>query len=208
MTLNINALDTTNQRTVQWRDSPSRYGRISRVLHWLTAILVMLQFTVVLAWRGTGKNTVTLFLSDIGPHGTLGLMILIVTLVRFIWAWLNRQQRPPKTPSVCGKLARVVHVTFYMILLCLPTLALLRQYGEGYAIQFYGMVLVAEAERDIAWMIAPADLLHSPLSWLLGVLITGHIIMALTHHFWFKDKTLVRMAGRFSGKVSSFDRHD
>ena len=36
--------------------------------------------TVLLAWRGMGGNAITLFLASIGPHGSLGFLILIVTL--------------------------------------------------------------------------------------------------------------------------------
>jgi cytochrome b561 len=152
----------------------------------------------VLAWRGTGKNTVTLFLDSIGPHGSLGLLILAVTLVRLYWTWLNRKQRPLKTRGLAGKLARLVHISFYALLLLLPAFALLRQYGEGYEIRLYGMTMLPEAERHIAWMVAPADLLHSPLSWLLAGLVIGHIAMALIHRVYFKDNILARMTGRRS----------
>tara|TARA_R110001606_G_scaffold243784_1_gene391605 strand:+ start:24728 stop:25315 length:588 start_codon:yes stop_codon:yes gene_type:complete len=195
MTFHIENTGIINQSDTKWRDSQNYYGRVSRTLHWLTAVLVILQFSVVLAWRGTGKNTVTLFLDSIGPHGSLGLLILVVTLVRLYWTWLNRKQRPPKAPGLGGRIASLVHMAFYMLLLFLPAFALLRQYGEGYEIRLYGMTMLPAAERHIAWMVAPADLLHSPLSWLLAGLIIGHIAMALIHRFWFKDNILARMAG-------------
>ncbi|RBP83893.1 cytochrome b [Marinomonas rhizomae] len=195
MTLHIESTGIINQSDTKWRDSQNYYGRVSRTLHWLTAALVILQFFVVLAWRETGKNAVTLFLDSIGPHGSLGLLILVVTLVRLYWTRQNRKQRPPKAPGLGGSVASLVHATFYMLLLFLPAFALLRQYGEGYEIRLYGMTILPEAERHIAWMVAPADLLHSPLSWLLAGLMIGHITMALIHRFWFKDNILARMAG-------------
>ncbi|OAZ94781.1 cytochrome b [Halomonas sp. G11] len=183
------------QATIGWRDSPSHYGRISRALHWLTAALVTLQFTVLLAWRGMGENAITLFLASIGPHGSLGFMLLIVTLTRLGWAWVNRKQRPPQPPGWGGRMARLVHITFYGLLIGLPAFAILRQYGRGGALRFYGMELVPEVERDITWMTAPAELLHGPLAWLLCGLIFGHIAMALIHRLWLKDRVLARMVG-------------
>lgn len=191
--LNSHHAGTPAPTSLGWRDSPSHYGRISRALHWLTAALVTLQFTVLLAWRGMGENAITLFLASIGPHGSLGFMILIVTLVRLGWAWVNRKQRPPQPPGRGSRMARLVHITFYGLLLWLPAFAILRQYGRGGALRFYGMELLPEAERNITWMIAPADLLHGPLSWLLCGLVIGHIAMALVHRFWLKDKVLARM---------------
>ncbi|MDR5873387.1 cytochrome b [Halomonas sp. CUBES01] len=187
------------QATIGWRDSPSHYGRISRALHWLTAALVTLQFTVLLAWRGMGENAITLFLASIGPHGSLGFMLLIVTLTRLGWAWVNRKQRPPQPPGWGGRMARLVHITFYGLLIWLPAFAILRQYGRGGALRFYGMELVPEVERDITWMTAPAELLHGPLAWLLCGLIFGHIAMALIHRLWLKDRVLARMV-RGSGR--------
>lgn len=191
--LNSDYISTPAETPIGWRDSTSHYGRISRALHWLTAALVTLQFTVLLAWRGMGENVITLLLASIGPHGSLGFMILIVSLARLFWAWVNRKQRPPQPLGWGGHIARLVHITFYALLLWLPAFAILRQYGRGGALRFYGMELLPEAERDITWMIAPADLLHGPLSWLLCGLVIGHIAMALIHRFWFKDKVLARM---------------
>ncbi len=191
--LNNGGTSAPDRTPIGWRDSPSRYGRVSRTLHWLTAVLVTLQFTVLLAWRGTGENAITLLLASIGPHGSLGFMLLIVTLIRLGWAWVNRKQRPPQPLGWSGRIARLVHITFYALLLWLPAFAMLRQYGRGGALRFYGMELLPSAERNISWMIAPADLLHGPLSWLLCGLVVGHIAMALIHRYWLKDNVLARM---------------
>ena len=195
MTLREHVTTTPRPTPLLWRDSPTRYGRISRALHWLTAALVALQFTVLLAWRGMDENAITLLLASIGPHGSIGTLILLVTLARIGWAWVHRHQRPPHPPGLGGLLAHLVHITLYGLLLWLPTFAILRQYGRGGALRFYGMEVLPEAERHIAWMIAPAERLHGPLSWLLLVLVLGHIAMALVHRFWLKDQVLARMAG-------------
>ncbi|MBZ5487313.1 cytochrome b [Halomonas aquamarina] len=194
MPLITNQASLTDTRPY-WRDSATHYGVISRALHWLTAAIVLFQFSVVLAWRGVGESEFTLMLSSIGPHGTLGILLLGITVLRAGWAWLNRHQRPSPAAGLNGVLARGVHMTFYALLIALPALSILRQYGRGGALDVYGIPLLSAAERDIPWMIELANLLHSPLAWLLLTLIGGHIAMALVHHFGFKDKVISRMAG-------------
>nr|WP_163502186.1 cytochrome b [Halomonas socia] len=179
----------------RWRDTPDRYGLISRLLHWLTAAQVMLLFGVLLAWKGFGEHPVTLLLARIGPHGSLGAMLLVTTLLRAIWAYSQRHHRPPRPPGLGGLLARSVHLAFYTLLILIPAMAILRQYGRGGPLIFYGKELMPEAEREIAWMMAPADLLHSTLAWMLLALIVGHVAMALAHRLWLKDGILARMLG-------------
>ena len=179
----------------RWRDTPDRYGLVSRLLHWLTAAQVILLFGVLLAWKGFGEYAVTLLLARIGPHGSLGAMLLVTTLLRAIWAYRQRHHRPPRPPGAGGLLARSVHLAFYALLILIPAMAILRQYGRGGPLIFYGMELLPEAEREIAWMMAPADLLHSTLAWLLLALIAGHVAMALAHRLWLKDGILARMLG-------------
>ncbi|MBD3896434.1 cytochrome b [Halomonas sp. ML-15] len=181
--------------TNRWRDTPDRYGLVSRLLHWLTAAQVTLLFAVLLAWKGVGESPVTLFLAKIGPHGSLGAMLLVTTLLRAIWAYRQRHHRPPRPEGWAGVVARCVHLAFYALLILIPAMAILRQYGRGGPLIFYGKELMPEAERHIAWMVAPADLLHSTLAWLLLGLIAGHVAMALAHRLWLKDGILARMLG-------------
>lgn len=173
------------------RDTPTAYGIVSRVLHWTTAALVLFQFTVVLSWRALGETPLTLTLSTLGPHGSLGVLLLVISVLRAGWAFFNRHRRPPAKNA----LARIVHLTLYGLLIALPSLAILRQYGRGGALRVYGQPLFDAAERDIPWMVTLANALHSPLAWLLLVLVMGHAIMALIHRLGLKDDTLSRMAG-------------
>ena len=156
-----------------WRDTPHHYGVVSRLLHWLTALLVLTQFFVVVMWRVFGETSVTLMLSRLAPHGAIGLLLLVITLARLVW-WLNqRGQRPRQLHTLRGRLASTVHGLFYVLLMLISSLGLIRNYA--------GWEVIPGAENEIPALMLPADLLHSPLSWLLLLLIVGHIVMAIVH---------------------------
>ncbi|MCG7577082.1 MULTISPECIES: cytochrome b/b6 domain-containing protein [unclassified Halomonas] len=162
-----------------WRDTPFRYGLVSRSFHWLTALLVLTQFFVVAMWRVLGETSVTLMLSRLAPHGAIGLLLMVITLGRLLWWYSQRHQRPQPPKTLRGQLARIVHGAFYALLMLIASLGLIRQYAGGWPLKAYGWELIPGAENDIPALMLPADLLHSPLSWLLLLLVAGHIVMAI-----------------------------
>lgn len=86
----------------------------------------------------------------------------------------------------------------YGLIMLIPTLALLRQYGSGRAFSPFGLPLMPGGfdENKIEWLMAPASLFHGALGWLLLTLIAGHIGMALVHRYRAGDEdVLPRMLG-------------
>ncbi|MEP3561546.1 MAG: cytochrome b/b6 domain-containing protein [Marinobacter sp.] len=76
-------------------------------------------------------------------------------------------------------------------MLLMPLSGMTVMLGGGHGINAFGLQLVPEGE-EIAWASALGSV-HSPLAWVLTVLIIGHIGMALIHHFIKRDDTLNRM---------------
>ena len=175
------------------KDSTCAYGCISRLLHWSMALLFGWQFMGMIVKNIVGRTPLTGFL--VGTHRPVGLLLLALCLLRIVWALYNARQRPGYAPGAPGRLARLGHLALYALMLLIPALALLRQLGSGKAFSAFGLPVSHETGVEIAWMTAPADLLHSPLAWCLLALVAGHVIMALVHHYRLKDDTLARMTG-------------
>ncbi|MGX9964894.1 cytochrome b [Roseomonas sp. F4] len=180
--------------TVQWRDTPERYGLVSRLLHWLMAVILLWQFTGMILRLILGRTPLMGFW--VGTHQSIGTVLLALILLRLAWAWSNRRRRPAPTRNLAGRAARMGHAALYGLMAVIPALGLLRAFGSGRGYAFFGHQLVPRTGQRIEWMAAPADLLHSKLAWLLLALILGHVVMALLHHFVWRDGLLLRMAGR------------
>lgn len=188
--------DQTPPKTSPWRDTPNRYGLVSRALHWTMAYLLIWQFVVLLTWRIFGESQIAKTVSSLGPdHGTVGLLVLALVMIRAAWWLAGRAGRPPHASGWEGRAALFAHVALYGLMFAIPALALLRTYGGGKGWKMLGVQLVPETGVKIAWMVAPADLMHGVLAWGLSILILGHIGMALVHRFVRRDGTLARMAG-------------
>ncbi|MBR2515687.1 MAG: cytochrome b [Halomonas sp.] len=171
------------------RDTHSRYGLVSRALHWAMAMFFIWQFS---------GATARVFLEDTGlesflwgTHRTVGVTLMALILLRIVWALINASRRPPSV-SVMAKLG---HLALYGLMLTVPTIALIRQYGSGRALDVFGVNLMPgfEGER-IDWMVDIGGLLHGELGWAMLALVVGHIVMAILHRRLTNHDVLKRMA--------------
>lgn len=175
-----------------WMDSRDRYGLVSRVLHWAMAYLLIWQFAAILTWRIFGPAEWVKLVTSFGPyHGTVGLLVLPLVVIRAVWMLVNRGRRPPHEAGWMGRVALAGHAVLYGLMFAIPALALLRAYGSGKGWQPW----IPATGAEITWLTAPANLLHGPLSWCLSALIAGHILAVLFHRFVRRNGILARMVG-------------
>ncbi|WP_101926667.1 MULTISPECIES: cytochrome b [Luteimonas] len=180
--------------TPRWLDSPARYGLITRVLHWSMAALLLWQFTGMGVKLTLGRHALTAFL--VGTHKPVGTVLMALILLRGAWGLSQWRRRPPHPRNAIGRAAALGHALLYALMLYLPAVALLREYGSGRGFAPWGLRLFPATGEEIAWMLAPADLTHGLLAWTLLAVIVGHVLMVALHHWFWRDTTLARMAGR------------
>ena len=158
------------------KDNAERYGGVSRLLHWGMALLLLWQFLSA-ALRVLAEDTAIeqFFWST---HKPLGFVLIVLAALRLLWALVNRARRP----ATLSRMASLGHAGLYVLLLAVPGLALLRQYGSGRAFEPFSLPLFAGFEGEkIGWMIEPANLLHGWLGWLMLLMIVGHVVMVKVH---------------------------
>ena len=176
---------------MQIMDSPGRYGAVSRLLHWGMAAILAWQFTGMVLLNTLGEVPVTFFF--IGSHGSLGLTLAALALLRLFWWTKNARHRPSEEATLNGRLAKLGHLGLYGLLVVVPLPALLRAYGSGKAFAWFGLPLWGESSDKIAWMVAVADAVHGVLAWTLLALIVGHAAMAIWHRVVKRDLVWSRM---------------
>ena len=176
--------------TTTWLDTPQRYGRVSRGFHWLMAALFAWQFFGALLYVSIGDTAVTKFVG--GTHFTMGFTLFVLVLLRGAWGLLNLSRRPPHEGRI-GRAAAAGHAMLYAVMVILPGIALLRQYGSGKSFAPYGIPLMPERDSKIAWMMIPADLFHYWLGFALLAAILGHAAIAFLHRRLWNEDVLQRM---------------
>lgn len=170
------------------KDSHIRYGIISKILHWTMALLIIWQLLKLGDRIRDGEHWIG---ENLVPwHVSIGAVIMLMVLLRLLWLWTQRHQRP-KHPPAQAKLIKTGHALLYVGLFIMPILGVLYLIGHGYPFRVFGIEVIAPGE-EIAWA-QQIGQLHSPVAWVMTALILGHIFMALHHHFVKRDDTLKRM---------------
>lgn len=154
--------------------TPATYSRTQIVLHWLTVLLILAQFTlngaIGAAWRAFRTGTEIAFDPLVAAHVFGGIAILVLALWRLVLRATHGV--PPAQGSAWAvRAAHWGHVAIYAALILVAI--------SGGAAWFGGIEAAAEA--------------HEVLKTVLLVLVVGHVAMALWHQFVLRDGTLARM---------------
>ncbi len=177
-------------------DNPQRYGTVSRLLHWSMAFILAWQFATALSHLLLEDSALDDFFWP--THKPLGLVLITLVVARALWSLHNRGHRPPSL----SPMAQLGHLGLYVLMIVVPLLGLLRQYGSGRAFSPFGLPLMPGFEGGaIDWMTTPGNLLHSWLGWALLMMIFGHILMVFVHRRRPRDHdVLARMIGNRGGR--------
>lgn len=152
-----------------------RYDTISMALHWLVAVLVVVQFATGWVWGIFERGSEPRFYL-FRTHLVVGSVILALACLRI--GWRLRHPAPPLQHAI-SRLHRIVakatHGLLYLAILLQPTLGLL-------AITAFGKSLGA-------W---PRGL-HVTLSNVILAIVLLHVAAAFWHQFVRRDGLLLRM---------------
>lgn len=169
-------------------DSKERYGSITRIFHWGMALLLGWQLLKFFDRISDGEHWVGQTL--VPWHVSIGTLLMLLIVLRIIWAATQRGNRPEQDPAT-ATLVKVGHFLMYAAMLLMPLTGILTMAGKGYGLKAFGVQLI-EKGAETSWM-ASVGALHSPIAWLLLLMVVGHIGIALVHHFGKKDGVLRRM---------------
>lgn len=188
----------TTQASRLW-DSPAGYGAVTRALHWGMAALFAWQFLSAILRVGAKDTAIAgLFWTT---HYSVGFTLWLLVLVRGAWGLANLAHRPRHAgPKAFATAAKLGHLTLYLLMTLVPTLAILRAVGSGRGLTVWGLELVPRGGEANPLLTAPGNALHGLLGWALLVMILGHVAMALYHGRVRRDPTLDRMTKGRSDK--------
>ena len=168
-----------------------RYHPLLITLHWLLAIMIILGLIMggnVLAETPNSDSEKLFYLK---MHMSMGMIILILMIVRLIVRFFTA--KPPHADidnELVNKLGSMAHYLFYLIVILMA--------GSGLAIA--GMAGLPDIVFGGSGTPLPTNfdeypprIAHGILSFVLTLLIAGHVLAFLYHQFIRKDGLFSRM---------------
>lgn len=185
-----------NRTALPLQDTPRRYGRVTRLLHWSMALLIVWELAGMGLLRLLGRESIAAPVASL--HQPVGTLLFVLIAVRIVWALVNRGRRPPHGEGLRGAASRLGHLALYLLMLIVPVVALLRAWGSDRAFAPFGFEIFPARAEEIEWTGILAGALHGELAWVMAALIVGHVVMAGVHQAMWRDGTASRMAGRYA----------
>lgn len=170
----------------------ARYSAVAIFFHWLTVLLIVVQFGIAWSMPDIGRGTLPIGL--IGWHLSVGAAILAVTVVRLVWRFSHTPPGAPvDLPKSLAFVSRATHGVMYALLLTLPMLGWVNANARGWTVRLFGIFdLPYLITKGASWGMQMGDL-HGNLAILLLVSIGLHVTGAGYHAVVLKDQTIRRM---------------
>ena len=168
------------------------YGVVSKLLHWLIAILVLGLLCVGVAFSYIPKELEKMLMPY---HKSAGVTLLILMIVRLCWTLVNPSPRLPETMSFLEKFAAKFMVfLLYVVVIAMCLSGIVMTLAGGHPLPFWSFgeihLSFIPLDKSLSSFVRPW---HTYLAWTIFALFVIHTLAALKHHFIDHDDVLKRM---------------
>jgi cytochrome b561 len=168
----------------------NKFTGLTRVLHWLTAVLVFAALFVGFVM----VNTVSRHGALVMVHKSLGALILLVMVVRVVNRLTHHPPAwPPTIGALEGKIVVLSEKLLYALLLIQPLVGWAMLSAAGGPVVVLGSVRlprIAPFDAQLFWILRQA---HSVIAYTLMATIAAHISAVLLHTIVLRDRLIERM---------------
>jgi cytochrome b561 len=168
------------------------YTMTARVLHWITAVLILSTIPLGLVIANDWGGALQEFLYDL--HRSVGALIIPLILLRLIYRWENPPLRLPEDIAAIQRFAaHATHWALYALLLVQPILGWMATSAYRAPITIFGWFELPPIWPENRVVSELMFSIHGLIGLVLAGLLAMHIGGALYHHFIRKDRVLMRM---------------
>jgi|TARA_B000000437_G_scaffold60197_1_gene43263 cytochrome b561 len=170
-------------------NSLTEYGLISKVLHWLSAILLLVQIPLGFYLVDLDFGEQRINIENI--HVIIGLSIFYIVILRLVNKILN--PTPKLNPSIFkGQvfLAKMNHILLYLAILSITVSGILKKLFNGETLIIFFKEIQIKDNFELADQFYN---IHIISNYTILVLIVIHLMAVIVHRLFFKDNLLKKM---------------
>ncbi len=176
------------------RNTSESWGWPARILHWLIALMVLGLFSFGLWMVDVAPRSERLYYFAI--HASVGITLLTLMLVRFIWWMGNVAPSPPEGTSAWQRTAAwISHRLLYLLTFATAIIGRLMSGTFEHPLEpkVFGLFLAPQLLSAGSPYHELLTEMHETLAFALIALVGIHAAAALYHHFVLRDSVLRRM---------------
>lgn len=183
-----NAFDTATR--IVAGDEGKNYDNVAIGLHWLTSVLVIIQFALGQTWGWFPRPTRHMM---IATHMSFGIILTLAVLTRILWRFAFRHHVRSLEHGFVRIASTAVHYLLYALLATEAVLGFLSRWEGNEAMSFFGLQIPPPFTGSGQKMAHQLQDIHNWVGWAIVILALGHALAALYHHYVLKDRVLARM---------------
>ena len=176
------------------QDTKNDYGRISRLNHWLGAVLVLALLGIGLFFEDMPKGDTKRFWIQL--HLALGTVALLVLGFRIVWRMRSTSPRALPQPAALHALSKAVHWLLLIGMAILIVSGPLSLWSIGRPFGKFDWPSIPSPLPEFRALHKPLENIHGLTANVMLLLIALHVAGVLKHVVIDRDGTLARMLGR------------
>jgi cytochrome b561 len=167
----------------------SRYDGVSILLHWLTAALIVILWTLgkCIDFFPVGAPKI----DARSTHFVLGATLGIVLIARLLWRASAGRKLPPAESGWLGVTAKAVHYGLYALIGATVILGIFNAWQRGDV--FFNVYTIPRLVPGDLVLKRTLEALHADCADIVVIVAGLHAAAALVHHYLLRDRVLRRM---------------
>lgn len=179
------------------RDTPTAYGAVSRLNHWIGALFVILLLGIGLYFSDLPRGLEKTYWRTL--HIAIGTIAIPFLLFRVFWRMRATSPLPPPQAPALQRLSNIVHALLLAGIVTMVVTGPLIQWFGGRAFGIFDVVQFASPlAKSELWHKRMEDI-HGFVAWAIIWLLGLHLLGVIKHQFIDRDRLLARMTGRGLG---------
>lgn len=183
---------------MRWDNTQKNYGAITKTLHWLVVLLILVQFGLGITMASLAKDSFDTIggftrLDWLSMHQSFGVLLLFLVIVRIVWRrvstlpdWAESLTKGDQT------YAHVVERLLYLLMLLAPLSGLLLVMSVAESVNFFGLQIPSLIPHNES-ITSVLETTHAISRMALVLVFLFHIGFVLKHQFINKDQLIKRM---------------